>query len=147
MSGHAGLRLFSLVPLAIFLVAYFAFAERTSLRCSRSDGACLLTQDYQLKQRTVAFALSSLLEVKEERVRKTGRTFLITREGPVQFEVWKSNQPAAIADEVRAFLDHPDHRDLLVTYDTRLWILGNTAFLLIASVLLFSFSFARAKKG
>lgn len=119
MSGNTGLRWFSLAPLAIFLVASFAFAEVTSLRCSRSDGACLLTQDYQLKQ----------------------------REGPVQFEVWKTNRPAAITDEVRAFLDHPDRRDLLVTYDTRLGMLGHTAFLLIASVLLFSFSFARAKKG
>jgi hypothetical protein len=146
MSGTTGLRLFSFVPLAIFLAAYFFFAEVSSLRCSRFDGACLLTQDYQLKQLRVPFALSDLLEVQEDRVGKTGRTLLITREGPVQFEVWKTNRPAAIADDVRAFLDHPGQRDLLVTYDTRLGILGHTAFLLVASVLLFAFSLAPAKK-
>jgi hypothetical protein len=129
-------------------LAYALVAESTSLGCSRAEGRCTLTQQTLLRTERRELALVDLLGVREElthltlgRSRASGRTLLITRQGPVQLEAWATFGPAGVADMVQRYLDDRNLQDLAVAYDSRGRMASTLAILVIAGIVVFGVSF------
>ena len=81
---------------------------------------------------------------KLSRSQGTKATVLLTRQGPIQFELSETSYGANIDWDVRDFVKHPKQRELRVRHDTRLTVVGFAAFLLVGAVLLLWLGFRKA---
>lgn len=145
------LRIWGALPFMLFMAIYSGCAEKTTLRCIRTDGVCLLTQETLIKKNEITIKLEDLLGAHKEGSTSGrssgGQSFLDTRQGPVPFEIWPSNNSANISSSVRRFLDSPKQKELVEEFDRRLDVLGAGSFLLVGSAILFWLSFRAPAKG
>jgi hypothetical protein len=143
-------RVASLLLLVVFVAIYSSCAESTSLRCSRSDGSCLLTRETLFRTRRHAFKVQDLLGAHSEfasagrRGQRGQLTILETRQGPIPFQRWNSTMTTGVSGPVMEFVKDRSREELLVTDDTRWKVFGAASFLLAGSALLFGLSFARS---